>query len=364
MNYPEWPIISTDSHIALKVPQKEIEARIPQHLREQLSAPALELEEQIGDKKYEVDRQSGRRHRPRASGGKVPSEASGPEDRLPFLAIDGVGAELLFGGIGLGTGKTLEAEVVRCQVNNDILHETFKDYYDRFAPGATLPIDMDIEAAIAELKRIAKLGLRPAVLNMHNDKRPYNRPDYEPFWAVANDLQVPFAFHVASGRDPRMFSNPGGAVPNYIYVTSNSTETVTLLACSGILDRFPNLRFIFSETEAGWLAWTMECMDRMYYKHQHWQTPNLAMVPSEYVKRHMLVSLLEDPVAIAARHFTGIDVLSMSTDFPHHEGTWPHTRDVVAETMADCTMEEMKKITHDNAAKFLNFKADTFIPVN
>ena len=87
----------------------------------------------------------------------------------------------------------------------------------------------------------------------------------------------------------------------------------------------------------------------------------MSLMPSEFVRRQMLVSFMEDPAAIDGRHATGVEVLSFGTDFPHHEGTWPHSQDIIAETMEGCTLEEMKRMTHDNAAKMLGFKADTFL---
>lgn len=376
MEYPDWPLISTDSHIDLNVPEAELKARIPARIWEQLAprASAGDLDENLALKAAGTSAAKGadavggvskRRHRylDEAEGDRVPPKASSAAERIPFLAIDGVGAEVLFSRTkGLsGVGKTAEAEILRCQLTNDLLYDAFKGHFDRFAPACPIPIAVDIDAAVTELQRIARLGLRPAQMPMHTDHKLYNRPDYDRFWQVANDLQVPLAFHVATGRDPRFFGNPGGAVCNYLYVCKNTIETLSILVCSGILDRFPNLRILFAETEAGWLRWAMECMDRMYVKHQHWQFPKLSMMPSEFVKRQMLVSFMEDPAAIENRHATGVEVLSFGTDFPHHEGTWPHSQDVIAETMEGCTLEEMKQMTHDNAAKLLGFKADTFL---
>ena len=363
MNYPEWPLISTDSHIALKMPESEIKARVPAKVLDEILPMGLEAEDMLKTDGASVPGGATRRHKPRTADQieKVPSETMSAEERLPFMAVDGVGAEVLFGSIQLGRGKTLEADIIRHQVNNDWLHEVFQKQYDRFAPGASLPIDRDIPAAIEEMKRVAKLGIRPCVIPMHLDHKQYNRPDYDRFWEAAQDLDMPIAIHVATGRDPRFHGNPGGAIPNYVYVASNTTETMSLLVCAGIMERHPQLKILFSETEAGWLGWLMECMDRQYLKHQHWVSVKLPMMPSEYVKRQMLISLMEDPAALSLTPITGTDCLSWGNDFPHNEGTWPYSRDVVAETFKDLTLEETKKITHDNATKMLRFKAEKFI---
>jgi predicted TIM-barrel fold metal-dependent hydrolase len=138
-------------------------------------------------------------------------------------------------------------------------------------------------------------------------------------------------------------------------------EPLTLFVGAGILDRYPNVNIHFVECDIGWLAWIMQSMDRAYIKHQHWVWPKLSLMPSEFVKRQISCSFPEDPVGIRNRDITGVDSLMWGSDFPHHEGSWPHSRDTVAEVCGDCTVEEMKKITHDNAAKVFRFKADTFV---
>ncbi len=362
MNSPGWPLISTDSH-AGGPPPEVLAERVPKHLRDEFSARVPKIVGE-GEDQREIDPETGRRRRPllQSDLNKVDA-ASDPEGRLPFLAIDGVGAEVIYAGGAGGPGMagvSVEAGVAHCQVHNDWLYELYHKHFDRFAPAAAVPIYYDIDEAIKELRRVAKLGLRPVTVPGFIDHKPWNHPEYDRFWAEVNDLQIPVSIH-AGKPNPKPYSNPGGAVPNYMYNTYNTMEPLSLIVCAGVLERFPNVNVAFVECDVGWLAWCMEFMDRATIKHHHWVSPKLPMMPSEYVKRQVKCTFQEDPVGVKNRHITGVETIMWGSDFPHQEGTFPHSRDVVAETFADCTVEEMKKITHDTAAKLYNFEADTFV---
>ena len=364
---PEWPLISADSHGG-GAPDSWYLERTPKHLRDQLpSRGTVTMKSSEGtDKEYDVDAETGRRRRPRADTdvNKV-DPPDNPEERIPYLAVDGVGAEVIYSSGLLADKKvTTEAAVSQSQVGNDYLYVRYKDSFDRFAPAAALPIFYDIDEAIKELQRVAKLGLRPVVLPQFIDHKPWNRPDYDRFWAEVNDLEMPVSFHVGSGRDPRPYSNPGGALVNYLIVTSNTMETLSALTCAGVLDRYPKVNVAFVECDIGWLAWCMEFLDRAYLKHQHWVYPKLSMMPSDFVKRQVKLTFQEDPIGVRNLDVTSFDCAMWGSDFPHNEGTWPHSTDVVAETFVHHSMEDMRKVTHDNAAKLYGFKAEAFLQMD
>src|SRR5439155_10193773 len=162
------------------------------------------------------------------------------------LALDGVSAEVIYGGGGGATIGTAELVRGMARVYNDWLAETFAGYRSRIAPAAWIPVE-DIGVAIAELRRIAQLGLRPAALPAHVDDRPYNSPDYDPFWAAAQELGIPISLHTGSGRDPVRAHGPGGAITNYALGTSSMIEPLAHLSAGGILERFPDLKITLVE---------------------------------------------------------------------------------------------------------------------
>jgi predicted TIM-barrel fold metal-dependent hydrolase len=78
------------------------------------------------------------------------------------------------------------------------------------------------------------------------------------------------------------------------------------------------------------------------------------MLPSDYFRRNIFVSLQEDEPAIRFRDDIGIDTLQWGSDYPHIESTFPKSREILGKMLADCTEEERAKITWENAARVYN----------
>jgi predicted TIM-barrel fold metal-dependent hydrolase len=80
------------------------------------------------------------------------------------MAIDGIVGEVLISRFAFGAlfcKFEPDVEAAYAQVCNDWLADTFKNHFDRFAPGIHLPTH-DPAAATEELARAAGMGLRPA----------------------------------------------------------------------------------------------------------------------------------------------------------------------------------------------------------
>ena len=123
---------------------------------------------------------------------------------------------------------------------------------------------------------------------------------FDPLWAVIQDADLPITFHVSTGRDPRASRGNGGAVINYVsHSLSPTIEPVANLCASGVLERFPRLRFATIEAGIGWVPWLLDAMDEAYRKHHFWVRPKLAKLPSEYFREHGFASFQEDPAGLA-----------------------------------------------------------------
>jgi predicted TIM-barrel fold metal-dependent hydrolase len=172
-------------------------------------------------------------------------------------------------------------------------------------------------------------------------------------WACIQDHDLPVTFHVSTGRDPRASRGNGGAVINYtVHSLAPTMEPIANLCSSGALDRFPKLRFATIEAGIGWVAWTLTAMDEAYKKHHMFVRPKLSMLPSEYFKRSGFASFQEDPPGLAvAREFGLTGSFLWANDYPHHEGTWPHSAQAIERTMGHLTDAERAKILGLNAAR-------------
>ena len=88
------------------------------------------------------------------------SSGRDPQQRIEELALDGVDAEILFPNLGLTIWATPDAKFsqMMCRAWNDWAWEEYGPYNDRLSPMACIAAG-DIEGAIEEIQRCAKLGL-------------------------------------------------------------------------------------------------------------------------------------------------------------------------------------------------------------
>jgi predicted TIM-barrel fold metal-dependent hydrolase len=288
-----------------------------------------------------------------------------PEERISALALDGVDAEILFPNLGLTVWATPDAKFsqLMCRAWNDWAWETFADHNDRLAPMAAIATG-DIEGAIMEIERCAKLGFRGVSLPCkpvwgppnHEDLN-YNLPEFDPLWACIQDVDLPMTFHVSTGRDPRTSRGNGGALINYaVHSLAPTMEPIANLCASGVLDRYPRLIFGSVEAGIGWVAWTLQVLDEAYKKHHMFVRPKLKMLPSEYFRQNGFASFQEDKVGLdLAREYDLVDNFLWANDYPHHEGTWPHSPQAIERTMGMLNDEERTKILGLNSARIFGF---------
>ena len=90
----------------------------------------------------------------------------------------------------------------------------------------------------------------------------------------------------------------------------------------------------------------------------------LSLCPSEYWKRncHVGASFLVDN-EVGIRHDIGIDKIMWGSDYPHAEGTWPHTKEKLAQTFAGIPQDEIALMIGGNAAKVYGFDAEVLAPL-
>ena len=206
------------------------------------------------------------------------SGGADPDARLRDMAPDGVVAEVIYPTFGLFIDMIPAADLqMACaQVYNDWLAETFLHRPDVFIPSAVVP---------GARRRVGGGRARP-----RRRARVQGRDD--PDDAAGGHAVQPAASSIRSGRSrptrasrcrctpaparcPQHERGPGGAVINYAKVGLLSAETLCYFAASGVLERFPDLRLVFVETGAGWLAYCCERMDEAFEEHEQWVKPKL-----------------------------------------------------------------------------------------
>ena len=215
----------------------------------------------------------------------------------------------------------------------------------------------NVDAAIAEVQRSASLGLASAMLPLVGTPE-YNHRQWKPLWRAIEETGLPVVMHQGSGHDMLFYRGPGAAVSNLLATQSLAPRSVSLLATSGVLAEHPDLEFVFVETNAGWLSWVMNTVDYYYeafQEYEGWVRPILPEKPSFYMARQIHGTFQFDPVAITNIERTGCAPLLWGSDFPHAEGTYPHSRQTVLDLFRDIDVEAAAQIVAGTATRLFQF---------
>ena len=359
-------IISADSHVN---PPKDLWTRsAPQTLKER--APRVESTD-MGDF-WIVDSQIQGAIGLDSSAGKKPEEfkafgltykdmrpgAYDPTARLADMDIDGVHAEVLyFGGPVTQLSKDADLRGFVIRTYNDWMVELSKAAPGRLIGLAHIPL-LDLDEGMAELRRVAKLGLKGFHVDPFPDERggkPLWDPAYEPFWSLVEETGMPMSFHIVGPRTQNVqavFQNPNpGVKETFVAIAPISiVEVVSTLVFTGILERHPKMKFVLVECGIGWIPYFVERMDQTFNKHRFWTKSIITEKPSTYWYRQGHATFIQDIAGVEARHRAGLHNIMWSTDYPHSDSTWPKSREALAEHFDGVPENERALIAGGNAA--------------
>ena len=95
-------------------------------------------------------------------------------------------------------------------------------------------------------------------------------------------------------------------------------------------------------------------MAQLFRLNEKWPYP---LTPSEYVQRQFHVSFQDDPVAVACRHITGLSTIVWGNDYPHAEGTFRGSRELIAKQLGGVPADERAAIVGGTLGGLLGFEA-------
>ena len=298
-----------------------------------------------------------------------------PENRLKVMREEGIAGECIFPTIGLYVWMLEDPDggKVSCRIYNEWIHDQLESRSPRFRCAGLVPT-WRLDDAIEEVRYIADRGLG-AVMMPTVATPTYNHRTWEPLWDAIEDTGLPLVMHQGTGHDMIWYRGPGATVANLLATQSMGPRTAALLATSGVLERHPGLHVVFVEYNAGWIAWMMETIDYYNIAFKDLTTdkqgsakldrsgrpprpvihPDLKEKPSFYVSRQIHATFQDDPVAINNLSITGPECLLWGSDYPHEEGTYPHSRAVVDRLSTGLGKAATGKIFRDTAAKLFSF---------
>jgi predicted TIM-barrel fold metal-dependent hydrolase len=284
----------------------------------------------------------------------APASVWDPAARVKAQEIDGVQAEVIYTSMGMPLYGLDDVELrTACfRAYNDWAVEYCSHDPKRLLPLGLITLE-DIPAGVQELQRIAKTGMRGAMIWAEAPSdHPYSHPDYEPFWAAAQDLNMPLSLHILTGRRGTGVDFFKGDLALQVATLHHEIErSLAVFVLGGVLERFPKLTIVSAENDVAWMAYFMWRMDFAKGRLGALSPMKLSLKPSEYIKRQVYATFINEPVFLDGLHRYGADNIMWSSDYPHTAAIWPRSQEFIKETFSGLLEEDRRKIVHDTAAR-------------
>ena len=284
-----------------------------------------------------------------------------PEEHVRDMEIDGVSAEVLYPSLGLFFWLIQDSNLLSASFRayNDWLSEFCNTSPDHLKGIAMVNLD-DINDGIKELTRAAKMGLVGAMISERPmEERRYDNAEYDPFWAAAQDLNMPLSLHTATARGTGTVE----ATRSVRYASMRAMKVVlpAVSICdmifAGVFERYPKLKVAVVEFELAWAAHLLSTMDYAYAERpeETFYRFKGGAIPSDFFHSNIYLSFQEDEIGIRLRDVIGVDQMMWGSDYPHPESTFPRSREIIDGILAGVPPDEKAKIVGGNVTRLYPF---------
>lgn len=278
-----------------------------------------------------------------------------------------------FGGQGRLTAQgnrsaTVDEELrlISTQIYNDAGAEMQAQSGGRMLPQALLPW-WDIKLAVAEAERCFAMGMTGVNINSDphlNGMLDLSEDYWTPLWELCSDKGAPINFHIGASDSssswfgkspwPSFDSSQKLAMGSAMMFIANS-QVVGNIIISGLLERFPKLKFVSVESGVGWLPFMLEALEYQISESGANIDGRYSMTPLEYFRRNIYSCFWfeSQDFAHVARKL-GIDNVMFESDFPHPTCLYPDPLASAHKSLEGFTDEEKVKVLSTNAARCYN----------
>jgi predicted TIM-barrel fold metal-dependent hydrolase len=364
----KYTVISVDDHVV--EPAHMFEGRIPAGLSEE--APHI-VETDQGHQVWEFEGQRYTQVGMNAVAGRRPDSYSlepfrfdqmrpgcyDVEARVEDMDINGVWASVNFPSQITGfcgrvffdaADRELGLACIRAW-NDWLFEEWHTPHPDRIVPlGITYLADTEL--AVKEIRRNAERGFtsvtfpeRPHAIGLPS---LWERDHWDPIIEAVVETDTVVSLHV--GSSGLEVGPPGGAS---LQIGATLFGQMSLTACAEWLwseypVRYPELKIAMSEGGIGWVAMLHDRLENMVDRSGYGKRWEIR--PAEVLGRNFWFCTLDDPSTIDTRYTIGVENIMVEVDYPHGDGTWPDTQQVIADCWGHIPMDELRAMCCENAA--------------
>jgi predicted TIM-barrel fold metal-dependent hydrolase len=307
-----------------------------------------------------------------------------PAVRDQELDADGVVADVLFAdadavtgmasppfGAGLLAGAIEDPDLAfaGARAHNRFLADMCAHSPHRRGGIALVPITHDVVRAVHEIEWVAtQPGIRGIMIpTMWHRRAPYNDAMYDPVWAACAEAGLPVHTHSGEAPMEEFGEHTGVYLAEVVWW---AVRPAWHLLFSGAFERHPRLKFVVTEAAAYWAPDMMWKWDQ-YMGGGHTTKKlraalagKVSKLPSEYFGSNLFIGASTmSKEEIRRRDVIGTDVVMWGTDYPHPEGTWPHTLARLQADFADVPVDDTADMLGLTAAGVYGFDLEALAPL-
>ncbi len=248
------------------------------------------------------------------------------QERVQLLDREGMDKSILYPTIGLlWEAELLDSELstAYCRAYNRWIADFCRDSGGRLIPKAHLSLG-DPEEAALELTRAVEDGCKGAFVSPFTITRiPHGDARHDKVFATAQELDVPLAIH------PTFEPPEWGIHQRYdrfgwamwyvdLFAGQGVQHAFGTFFQLGVFERFPQLRVVVLESQAGWIGYFLDRADAIFAGTTFGATVRLREKPSYYFKRQCYISADPEERTIASlTELVGPDKFFWASDYPH-----------------------------------------------
>ena len=221
----------------------------------------------------------------------------------------------------------------------------------------------DIDLTVAEVERGIELGHRGILFT--GEPQRFGLPvladrHWDPLWSLAQEAGLAVHFHIGSGEISNLFTpervGAAGTAATYglssVQMFLGNGVQVADLLLSGILPRFPELRFVSVESGVGWIPFLLEAVDYSYLEGCVGKKGEWELLPSEYFRRQVYACTWFEKLPFQTMlQDLPLDNICFETDFPHPTCLYGNVEETIEGAVGALSESTRRKILWDNTAR-------------
>lgn len=233
------------------------------------------------------------------------------------------------------------------------------DWCGGSAAGRLIPLTLvpmwDPELAAAEVRRCADKGSYAIAFSENPSKLgcpTMYSGDWDVLWRACEETETTVSMHIGSSSSMPSTSPDAPLATSMSLYAQNAEGSLADWVFSGTLSRFSDIKIAYAESQVGWMPFMLERLDSVY-REGRGGVGGDGVLPSELVKERVFGCVFDDLFGLKVRDEVGVDQILFETDYPHSDGTFPHSRKVAHDLFSAAGMnaDDCYRVLRGNAIR-------------